>query len=77
MLQTSLLLMKSLNKTETPIFSLMCPLFPKTIFSTYFIYVCVRLQCHLAYNSKEQYNCSSKNDRTHTLSDHKTESRKN
>ena len=33
MLQTSLLLMKSLTKTETPIFlSLVCSLFPKAIF---------------------------------------------
>ena len=31
--QTSLLLMKSLNKTETPIFrSVLCSLFPKAIF---------------------------------------------
>ena len=38
MLQTSLLLMKSLNKTETPIFlSVVCSLFPKAIFLT-FIY---------------------------------------
>ena len=35
MLQTSLLLMKSLNKTETPIFlSVLCSLFPKAIFLT-------------------------------------------
>ena len=33
MLQTSLLLMKSLSKTETPIFlSVVCSLFPKAIF---------------------------------------------
>ena len=33
MLQTSLLHMKSLNKTETPIFlSVVCSLFPKAIF---------------------------------------------
>ena len=33
MLQTTLLLMKSLNKTETPIFpSVMCTLFPKATF---------------------------------------------
>ena len=33
MLQTSLLLMMSLNKTETPIFiSVVCSLFPKAIF---------------------------------------------
>ena len=39
MLQTSLLLMKSLNKTETPIFlSVVCSLFPKAIFLT-FIYL--------------------------------------
>ena len=36
MLQASLLLMKSLNKTETPIFlSVVCSLFPKAIFSTF------------------------------------------
>ena len=35
MLQTSLLLMKSLNKTETPIFlSVVCSLYPKAIFLT-------------------------------------------
>ena len=35
-LQTSLLLMKSLNKTETPIFlSVVCSLFPKAIFLTF------------------------------------------
>ena len=38
MLQTSLLLMKSLNKTETPIFlSVVCSLFPKTIFLTFIV----------------------------------------
>ena len=36
MLQTSLLLMKSLNKTETPIFlSVVWSLFPKAIFLTF------------------------------------------
>ena len=36
MLQTSLLLMKSLNKTETPIFlSVLCSLFPKAIVLTF------------------------------------------
>ena len=36
MLQTSLLLMKSLNKTETSIFlSVVCSLFPKAIFLTF------------------------------------------
>ena len=36
MFQTSLLLMKSLNKTETPIFlSVVCFLFPKAIFLTF------------------------------------------
>ena len=35
-MQTSLLLMKSLNKTETPIFlSVVCSLFPKAIFLTF------------------------------------------
>ena len=39
MLQTSLLLMKGLNKTETPIFlSVVCSLFPKAIFLTFIIY---------------------------------------
>ena len=38
MLQTSLLLMKNLNKTETPIFlSVVCSLFPKAIFLTYIL----------------------------------------
>ena len=36
MLQTSLLLMKSLNKTETPIFlSVVCSMFQKAIFLTF------------------------------------------
>ena len=36
MLQTSLLVMKSLNKTVTPIFySIVCPLFPKAIILTF------------------------------------------
>ena len=37
MLQTSILLMKSLNKTETSIFflSVVCSLFPKAIFLTF------------------------------------------
>ena len=40
MLQTSLLLMKSLNKTETPIFlSVVCSLFPRAIFLTFILYV--------------------------------------
>ena len=40
MLQTSLLLMKSLNKTETPIFLfVVCSLFPKAIFLTFIINV--------------------------------------
>ena len=38
MLQTSLLLMKSLSKTETPIFlSVVCSLFPKAIFLTFIL----------------------------------------
>ena len=38
MLQTSLLLMKSLNRTETPIFlSVVCSLFPKAIFFTFIV----------------------------------------
>ena len=40
MLQTSLLLMKSLNKTETPIFlSVVCSLFPKAIFLTFILQI--------------------------------------
>ena len=40
MLQTSLLLMKSLNKTETFIFlSVVCSLFPKAIFLTFIVHV--------------------------------------
>ena len=36
MLQTSLLLLKSLNKTKTPIFlSVVCSLFPKAFFYVY------------------------------------------
>ena len=39
MLKTSLLLMKSLNKTETPIFlSVVCSLFPKAIFLTFILH---------------------------------------
>ena len=39
MLQSSLLLMKSLNKTETPIFFVLqaCSLFPKAIFLTFIV----------------------------------------
>ena len=38
MLQTSLLLMKSLNKTKTPILlSVVCSLFPKAIVLTFII----------------------------------------
>ena len=38
-LQTSLLLMKSLNKTETPIFlSVVCAMFPKAIFLTFILF---------------------------------------
>ena len=38
MLQTSLLLMKGLNKTETHIFlSVVCSLFPKAIFLTFIL----------------------------------------
>ena len=40
MKQTSLLLMKSLNKTETLIFlSVVCSLFPKAVFLTFIIEV--------------------------------------
>ena len=57
MLQTSLLLMKSLNKTETPVFlSVVCSLFPKAIFlmfilvpiliiSSPIIYTCNKSPC--------------------------------
>ena len=39
MLQTSLLLMRNLNKTETPIFlSVVCFLFPKAIFVTFILH---------------------------------------
>ena len=39
MLQTSLLLMKSLNKTETPVFlSVVCSMFPKAIFLTFILH---------------------------------------
>ena len=42
MLQTSLLLMKSLNKTDTPIFlSVVCSLFPKAIFLTFILLLCL------------------------------------
>ena len=41
MLQISLLLMKSLNKTEAPIFlSVVCSLFPKAIFLTFALFIC-------------------------------------
>ena len=40
MLQTSLLLMKSLNKTETPIFIfVVCSLFPNAIFFYFYLHV--------------------------------------
>ena len=38
MLQTSLLLMKSLSKTETPIFFICSVLFPKAIFLDIYLY---------------------------------------
>ena len=39
MLQTLLMLMKSLNKTETPIFLfVVCSLFPKAIFLTFILF---------------------------------------
>ena len=38
MLRTSLMLMKSLNETETPIFlSVVCSLFPKAVFLTFIL----------------------------------------
>ena len=37
MLQTSLLLIRSLNKTESPIFQSVCSLFQKAIFLTFVI----------------------------------------
>ena len=49
MLQTSLLLMKSLNKTETPIFlSVVCSLFPKAIFLTFILLHCSWYKCRVA-----------------------------
>ena len=42
MLQTSLLLMKSLNKIETPIFlSVVCSLFPRIIFLTFILHILI------------------------------------
>ena len=47
MLQTSLVLMKSLNKTETPIFlSVVCSLFPKAIFLTFISYFRINESAH-------------------------------
>ena len=44
MLQTSLLLMKGLNKTETPIFlSVVCSLFPKAIFLMFILQTIQRI----------------------------------
>ena len=54
MLQTSLLLMKSLNKTVTPIFlSVVCSLFPKAIFLTFIPLKTVLgdLSSHAKYNA--------------------------
>ena len=48
MLQTSLLLMKSPNKTETPIFlSVLCSLFPKAIFFTFILLHCSWYYCRV------------------------------
>ena len=45
MLQISLLLMKSLNKTETPIFSsIVCSVFPNAIFLMVVIPIDLKLQ---------------------------------
>ena len=50
MLQTSLLLMKSLNKTETPIFSsVVCSLFPRAIFLTF---ICSAKATHIFFSAK-------------------------
>ena len=50
MLQTSLLLMKSLNKTETPIFlSIVCSLFPKAIFLTFIVLLLVLVSLVVFY----------------------------
>ena len=52
MLQTSLLLMKSLNKTETPIFlSVVCSLFPKAIFLTFISPDCPKKIPHISSNA--------------------------
>ena len=49
MLQTSLLLMKSLNKTETPTFlSVVCSLFPKAMFFTFILLHCSWYWCRVA-----------------------------
>ena len=57
MLQTSLLLMKSLNKTETSIFlSVVCSLFPKAIVLTYISKRIVSYSyCVLSNDRKSQY----------------------
>ena len=52
MLQTSLLLMKSLNKTEIPIFlSVVCSLFPRAIFLTFIRFQNVR-RCNIDFFSR-------------------------
>ena len=57
MLETSLLLMKSLNRTETSIFqSVGCSLFPKAIFLT-FIHMC-RLFCHCLFTISPSFGAS-------------------
>ena len=51
MLQTSLLLMKSLNKTETPIFlSVVCSLFPKAIFLTFIVIIITMSAIHKMFS---------------------------
>ena len=49
MLQTPLLLMKGLSKTNIPIFkSAVCSLFPKQIFLTFVLLHCSRCYCRVA-----------------------------
>ena len=56
MLQTSLLLMKSPNKTETPIFlSVVCSLFPKAIFLTFILKFCTNICYLLLYRVRENH----------------------
>ena len=61
MLQTSLLLMKTLNKTETPIFlSVVCSLFPKAIFLTFILHVRSTVTSGMIVNLVKVYECFDK-----------------